>query len=247
MALSVAGLLLVRKFVDVQHFAAHHQVGGNLLSIMGTLYAVVLGFVVVNASSDAQAIRVDIATEANSVLNIERYASVFPKANAEEVRTACIEYCKAVVDDEWPAMPQGRISTRAWQCMLNIWFSIKKCEPHTNQEQAFYSLILDNYTQMADDRRMRLFSARIRMSPLLWMVIIAGGVITIVFTYFFAVESLKFQILMTLFVALTLSLNIFLVASTSVPLQNGARISPIAFQAAEKIMELNIGMPKEGP
>ena len=46
---SVAGLLITRKLVDLNKLRASHEVGGYLLSVVGTLYAVLLGLVVVDA------------------------------------------------------------------------------------------------------------------------------------------------------------------------------------------------------
>jgi hypothetical protein len=68
--LAIAGLLLVRRFVDHAYLKSHHEVAGYLLSVIGTLYAVLLAFVVVDAQSNVQQARQNAEAEANSVVDI---------------------------------------------------------------------------------------------------------------------------------------------------------------------------------
>lgn len=46
--LSVAGLLAVRRYIHLDNLRKCHEVGGYLLSVVGTMYAVLLGLVVVD-------------------------------------------------------------------------------------------------------------------------------------------------------------------------------------------------------
>ncbi|MFX7701453.1 hypothetical protein ABTJ88_19765, partial [Acinetobacter baumannii] len=51
---AIIGVLIVRKRFKATLLKTHHEVGGYLMSILGSLYAVVLGFVVVTVSQDVQ-------------------------------------------------------------------------------------------------------------------------------------------------------------------------------------------------
>ncbi len=53
----VAGLLITRKLVDLNKLRASHEVGGYPLSVVGTLYAVLLGLVFVDAMEKFQVAR----------------------------------------------------------------------------------------------------------------------------------------------------------------------------------------------
>jgi hypothetical protein len=68
--LAVGGMLLVRKRVGVDALSSYHEVAGYLLSVVGTLYAVLLGFVVVDAMEHTQELRVLVDQEASGLCNI---------------------------------------------------------------------------------------------------------------------------------------------------------------------------------
>src|SRR5262249_32314689 len=104
--------------------------------------------------------------------------------------------------------------------------------------QAIYSSMLTQFGQVADSRRFRVVTSHGSVSPVLWAVLIAGGALTIVFTYFFAVESLKAQALMTILVAVTISLNVMLVGLFSNPYRGNLRIQPSGFMYDQKMFQI---------
>jgi hypothetical protein len=60
-------------------------------------------------------------------------------------------------------------------------------------------------------RRYRMVAAKNGLSSVLWAVLIAGGVLIVLFSYFFFLESLIAQTLMTAFVAIFISMNVYLI------------------------------------
>lgn len=71
--------------------------------------------------------------------------------------------------------------------------------------------MLDDLEELSDARKYRMVAAKSQLSPVLWSVLITGGVMIVLFTYFFFVQSLLTQTLMTAFVAIFLSMNIYLI------------------------------------
>jgi hypothetical protein len=238
---AITGLFFVRR--KWANTVAHHEVGGYMLSILGTLYAVVLGFVVVNVSESVQQVKMTIATEANSLLNIYRFADGLPAKNKEELAVALLEYSDAVADKEWDLMIHGILCPDTWRAQEHIWQALKNCKPQSNQEQAFYNSILDNFSSMLTARRTRLVQAGGFVSPVLWLVLIGGGVATISFTYFFSTKSLRAQMAMTALVTITLALNLYLVVVNSSPFEGEFRIRPVAYRIASKILSLKGAAP----
>jgi len=55
--LSVLGLLFVRRTFHLDKLKSCHEVGGYLLSVVGTMYAVLLGLIVVDAMTKFQTAR----------------------------------------------------------------------------------------------------------------------------------------------------------------------------------------------
>lgn len=243
--LAVVGLLLVRRKFDFRPIGAHHEVGGYMFSIVGTLYSVVLGFMVVDVSNHMQEARVTIGAEVNALINIYRISDGFPEKNKVEFQDACISYARAVSEDEWDKMPRGGVSKRAWEAMFMLWNAVKHCQPVTPQEQCFYSALMENFDNMSANRRVRLVMARGRVSAVLWVVLVAGAIATISFTYLFSVDKLFSQVVMTMLVSLTLCLNFYLIVVNSNPFDGDFRIRPQIYQVAAKIMSLRGKIPEQ--
>ncbi len=240
---AILGLLLARKYWHSNKTHLHHEIGGYMLSVMGTLYAVVLGFVVVNVSDSVHQDKVNIGNEINAMLNMARIADGLPKKTEEEIRLACLDYSKAVVNEEWQMMPKGQLCMSTWRATKNIWVAIKSYKPESPQEQAFYSSILENFNTMVACRRTRLVTAAGYVSPILWVVLIGGGIMTITFTYFFSSQNFISQILMTALITITLSLNLYLVVLNSSPFCGEFRIKPTGFQLAGRVLEAKGELP----
>jgi len=68
-------------------------------------------------------------------------------------------------------------------------------------------------------------------------VLITGGVFTVIFTYFFGVADTRIQALMTMLVAVTLSLNVYLVYVFGNPMSTDFGIKPGPFQLDLLIFE----------
>lgn len=235
--LAVIGMLVVRRYVNVSRLKPHHEVAGYLLSVIGTLYAVLLAFVVVDAQSNVQQARQTAESEANSVADLFHYAGWLPPEVRQKVRSLCLEYVTAVIDEEWNAMEEFRHSARAATDLHSLWDAVRRYEPQTQAQQAAYSSILAELGTLGDCRRNRLLANQNGVSPLLWGVLVVGGVLTIVFTYFFGLDNLAAQILMTALVAITLSLNIFLVAAYTYPFAGAFKVTPDAFEFDQRIFK----------
>jgi len=237
--LSVLGLLLARKLTDHRRLKSHHEVGGYMFSILGTLYSVVLGFVVVTVSNDTQQARVNLAAEANAVFDMYRMSDALPMKTRDEIRIDCVHYCQSVVDDEWDRMTKNEMSAVAYNSVLDLWKSLKAFNPVSQQEQAVYSSLLEDYRNLSDARRIRLATALGRVSPVLWTVLVVGAFVTIGFSYFFGMENTRSQLIMTALVALVLSLNLYLVIVESHPFTGSFRVQPAPFKIALELFAID--------
>lgn len=229
-ALAVLGMLYVRKRVGVQELISQHEVAGNLLSVIGTLYAVLLGFVVVDAMNHQQDLRVIVDNEATHLCNIYLAAEGLPEKIRTSIRTHCQNYAQIVIDEEWPLLSHGGYSPQAFKNTWGLWKEISTFDPQTNREQALQQQLISEICAVTENRRTRLVSASHGVAPVMWVVLIVGGLFTLIFTFFFAVENLRTQVIMTILVALTLALNIFLVFVFGYPFSGDIAVRPDSFR-----------------
>jgi len=234
-AMAIVGLLAVRRTVNVQTLKECHEVGGYLLSVVGTLYAVLLGLVVVDSMQRFQSAQVTCQQEANSLADIYLLADHLPKEKQLEVKRLCLAYADDVIHKEWPTMDDGKESTDTRNKALKIMKALNAFEPQTNNESDMYQTVLSEACQLWDNRRARTNVAQYGVPVEEWMVLIAGGIVTIFFTYFFGMESLPLQVLMTTMITTLIGLNLLLVLWFGYPFSGDRKVHPSAFQVDQEV------------
>ena len=235
--LAVGGMLLVRRFVDLQRLNSYHEVAGYFLSIIGTLYAVLLGFVIVDAMNNLQNARMVAEQEANSLCNIYLVSEGLSTGCRDRLRFACSKYADAVINEEWRSMRLGESSPKAVVAIMGLWTTAARFEPSTEGEQNVHQTILSEVSTLSNNRRDRLVNSAHGVAPLMWAVLIVGGVFTVVFTYFFGTASIAAQVVMTILVSITLSLNVFLVYVFGYPFATELGVKPEALKLDQMIFK----------
>ena len=236
-ALSLLGLWVMRRFVGLETLKSYHEVSGPMLAMVGTLYAVVLGFIVVDALDSFQKARVLIEQEANALADVFHYGDGFAGPTRERIQQHCLDYVTNVIDDEWVQMDKGLASRKASNSVQKLWDVIIHVNPKTESEQTLYQCLLTQMGELGDCRRTRLVTAAHAFDPIIWTVLIAGGTFSIVLTYFFAIDSLRAQAFMTAIVAIILCLNMILVAMFGYPFSGDVKVYPDTFQHDRVIFE----------
>jgi hypothetical protein len=245
--LAVAGLLLARKIMDAEHLKSTHEVGGYLLSVVGTLYAVLLGLVVVDAMAKFQVARDTTSHEANALMDVYMLSDCLPKDKKDASRALCFDYATEVQNNEWKAMSKGQISTDARRIVIKLSKLLVSFEPVTENQKALYPQLVQESTELWDNRRMRVNMALYGVPAVEWIALIAGGAVTVIFTYFFGLEHLRLQICMTAMVAILISLNLVLLLMFGYPFSGSISISPDSFRLVQDVFEGKLGMVPATP
>lgn len=230
MLLAVGGVLLVRKRVSSEFLKEHHDVADPMLSIIGTLFAVLLGFMVANAMQRFEEARINTQQEASAVANVYRVATGLPEPTRSKLMHAAVDYVDSVINDEWPKLATKGTSEKAWHAYNELWNVCAHYTPSGNGDNNLHASLLSFMGTVGDTRRMRVGALHNGLPRDLWVVLLAGGIATIGFTYFFGIQNLRLQIVMTSMVSLAICLNMFLLFSFDDPFSGDVMISPTCFQ-----------------
>jgi hypothetical protein len=226
---SVGGMTLVRRFVKPDALKIDHDVTSALIAILGTLYAIVLGLVVVDALSHREQAELMESTEANALATVMHLCRTMPVAKRRPIMQAELDYCEAAVAREWDLLDKGTppdsVTVKAFS---ELWQKAAGYEPTTNRETNLHNFLLSAMTDFSNARRYRIVTCRHGLPSLLWLILIVGGICTIIFTYFFSAARGRTQAVMTSIVALMLCLNVLLVYFYSTPYKGDLRIEPSA-------------------
>lgn len=229
-SLSVAGLVLVRRYANIEWLKRQHEVASFFFLMIGTLYAVLIAFAIFVVWTQFQDAGSNLEHEANEVGDLSRMALAMQEPMRTNIRVALINYIEAVEEDEFPAMAEGRDSQRTWQAVEKLWKVYAEADPTTLKAQANYAESLKHMNELSNYRRIRLFTSRGTVPSMLWHLLYMGGIVLIVFTYFFGHDSLLSQGVMTAALAGILAFSVFLIYAYNSPFAGAARVRPTPFQ-----------------
>jgi hypothetical protein len=223
------GLLLVRRFFHKLDFKQHHEVAGYLLAVIGTMYSVLLGLIVVNVQTKFDQARLMAETEANCCSDLYNLSRGLPQEARIAIRIPLRDYYVVVQNQNWEDVSEGSAVEGSIPAYQSMWKAIAAYQPVGNRETSCYQTMLQTMKELSDARRFRVIARRRGLSPIIWCVLITGAALTILFTFFFWVESTITQVALTIFVALFISLNMLLVKLFENPYRSELMIKHGAF------------------
>lgn len=186
-----AGLFLVRGLVPSEALTASNDTVGSYLQTVGTIYAVLLAFVVFVVWSQFDQARKDVEREANELVDLHRTTQGLDAATAAPLRAALEAYVAAVLDEEWPAMARNDEDTiaRVAARLEPLWDALVACEPVSGTHCALHEEALERFNDLSDARADRLTASRTRIPMTLRLLLYTGACITVGSLYLFGVAD----------------------------------------------------------
>jgi Protein of unknown function (DUF4239) len=230
MLLAAGGLILVQRLVPNEVRMQHNDVAGFIYAVLGVVYAVLLGLMVVAVWEQWNAAAGRADEEASELAEVFWIADRMPESDGPRIQELVHAYARVVVEEEWPLMRQGKSSQKAWDLLDEIRSGVQDFQPSTPAQQVLYEQGLERVHELADARRERLLVADQGLPDILWVVLIIGGVVVVGFTYLFGLDSTLIHVLMVTALALVIALVLFTVAELDFPFRGGIRIGPEAME-----------------
>lgn len=202
-AAAVGVMHLVRSRSKIDHFFIEVERGAGIFAFLGTAFAVILAFVVLEAFQSFNDAKSGAEEEATTLVQLSRTAEFFPAAEQEPIEGVLICYGRAVINDEWPAMKEGRRSPVVQTWVNRFQDDLKELHPHTPAEEAAFLQLLDQQDKRTDARRVRLSEANRALPAPVWFFLGLGALTTVGFAFFFADRRELFIVQGSLIAAIT--------------------------------------------
>lgn len=227
---AVGGVLLVRRFVDVNQLKHHHDIAGPIFATVGVVYAVMLSYVLIIVWQNFDETNKNVVLEANYYADIYRDSTGLSEPFRGQMTKVTDDYINAIIDDEWKLLAQGQRSLQVQQLSDKEWKLYSAYEPTTDREKIFYAEILKRMNDAGELRRQRILDAQTGIHPMLWFILLFGGIITVVFAFFFGTENIKAQLIMTTLMAVLIVLILFTILIMDFPFSGDMSVKPDAFK-----------------
>ena len=238
-ALSLAGLIAVRRRVALEQLQEQHDVAAACFAVLGSLYGIVLAFVLVSSWERFEAARQDVQREVDALSDVYRHTQALPEPTRANLQQLILAYAHSVIDSEWPAMATGERSPETQRIFGAMWATLL-ATPASDQVAVFQNT-LSRMDDFSDARRGRLRYIRVGMPTVVWVFLVAAGIITVAFSYFFGLRLLVPQMLMTAALAGTMAFALVLIAELQQPFGGNVSVPPTDFVDALKLLKASTG------
>jgi hypothetical protein len=237
-----AGFVLVMTLIGAMHYlrrkfpaALTEQQQNTMIgpfSFIATLYAFLIGFVVVTLWHNFTEAGQVIAREAESITVLHRLSDGLPDGHT--VQKTLLEYVRSVREDEWPAMAEGMMSKKTEAVYLRLWEEGRAISPTTVREQVLHSKFVDELSNMSYHRRERIILNERELPRVLWGALLIGGLLLLVGLFFLSISTTGVQVLVDVMVIGMLLIMFYLAVEFSGPFRGDVRVSPSPLETLER-------------
>ena len=179
-AASVGLLWLARRNPMNERFASQLGEHTRAFDFLGIAFAILLGFVVLQAYDSYNDAKRGAEQEAQAVLELTRTASAFTPEEHERLEGTLVCYGRAVIEQGWPAMHDGGegspVVTDWGRRFREAAFEVRV---RSLVDEAVFRQLLAEQDRRIEGRRMRLAEAVRVTPPPMWFVLILGALLTV--------------------------------------------------------------------
>jgi hypothetical protein len=216
-------------------YAESDQVGWQL-SVLGTTYAVTLGFMLYTEWADFKSAELNVELEANALRNIYRLAQAMPHERTE-IETLARQYASQAIEHDWPEMAFGEVPEESHQVNEHLWKALLSSQLATPMETVAHDHALSELSLLTQHRRTRLLDSKYELPGIFWCVLLGGGVLTLLSVSIFGARQPKVHMLQVMSLTLLLTLVMLTIADIDKPFRGWVHVSDYAFHRALETMQ----------
>jgi hypothetical protein len=229
-------MLLLNRLWPQERRSVNNDLIGWQLTIVGTTYAVILGFMlytVWTAYGEAQA---NVDLEANALRDLYRTAEGLHDPQRTQFKLDARAYAEAVIDRDWPDMADGKVPEGSHDIDEAMWKTAMTLEPESQSDVIYTNQLLSQLTALTEHRRTRMLETVYKLPAIFWAVLIVGGVVTVLSAATFGARNTALHAFQVLSFTLLVTLVLLAISDVNLPFQGWVHIDNYAFLRARDYM-----------
>ncbi len=224
--LSVLGLYIVRILVPLETLKKNHEVAGFTFGVLGAFYGLLLAFVIVAAWERFDRASANVQEEGVALISLYRLSKGFSAPAASDMQHTIRAYTHRLIDVEWPAMANSNFAGIDDSLgTLPLWQIVATYKSDDPRQTLLVDKSFDQLSKLTEETSLRYLYSRENLPSVVWLVIYAGLLITIGFSYFFGLETFFSQALMCGVFSTLLGLTILAILELAHPYQGTVVVS----------------------
>lgn len=222
-------LLLDRRMEDATRKRAN-GVNGWQLSILGAIYAVVLGFMLSDGWIAYQRAVEDVRAEASAVRMIDRVAGLMPASCAAQLQQETQNYVANVIDEEWPAMASHHGSSLLKPKLSGMWVALSNCEVH---DPAARTSVIQALADLQSRRDARVQDCEDHLPVITWAVLLIGGTSVVISSCLLSNERRWVHYFHVGSLTVLISVSLLAISDLDRPFEGGTHIEATPFKIVQ--------------
>jgi len=219
------GLYLVRRKYSAEVLKENHEVAAIIFNAFGLFYGVLVAFVVFVTWNGYDEATKNLQMEASEALDIFHSAEAFPDPAKKIIQQGVRDYIASVYNDEVQRMSEGDISLYSGGAHATLRILFSQVDANSIPNRELYAESLRGLNNLAQYRRMRIFAGNDTVPPVIWLVLLVGGVFAVSYTFFFGMKNIKAQYLITTTLTVMITSILFLIYVLDHPFTGTSRVS----------------------
>lgn len=222
------GTYLFRKYIQMSPQRSHNELIGYMFATLAGFYGLLLGFVVFLAWDSLNRAQTDASLEGSAARDLYRDIKYYPRpAEVAELKSAYLDYVDIVVKDEFPAMEALKPIDKHNRDAFNKVF---RTMGQLDMNNPYFSQMFAQLNQLATYRSIRQLDASSAIPLEVWVPLLLGGAIILVFAVMLDVESLRLHLMVNAMLGAFIGLVVYIIIIVDHPFTGRMKIEPVEYR-----------------
>src|SRR5262249_33106774 len=179
----------------------------------------------------------NLQMEASQALDIYHIAAAFPDAPRNKIQQGVSDYLSGVYNDELSKLAEGDLQLYSGGAHNSLKILFAQVDASSIPNRELYGEALKCLNSLAQYRRMRIFAGNDTVPPVIWLVLLVGGLFAVSYTFFFGMKNIRAQYLITTTLTVTVTSILFLIYVLDHPFTGTSRVSLAPLRQAMQTMQ----------
>ena len=223
---------VIRRWIMPRfHMRPHEsEYPSTIIASVMVFYGLVAALVAITVWERHTLVAERVSGEASAVASVWRDLGGYPAPERDALRDMLRGYTEYLIQDAWPEYRKGRVPAEGVDWLDRFQERLLTFEPTSESLKILHAETLRSYNQMILVRRLRLDAVGTGLPGLIWMLVIAGAMISIFVSLLFPVEDGPYQSVMAVSLAALIALVILVILGLDQPFRGDLGVSPESFR-----------------
>lgn len=200
------------------------EVVGGFFQVVGSIYAILIGLVVYDATSRYSDAHQNVVDESKALVSVFLLADqIKPNNVSMKIKSLAQSYVNEVVSNDWDHLENETVNIKARGLIKELNQRIIELSPKTKNEEIIIPILVQNAMDAWRYRMSRFDVSTHRLPGSEWILLVMGGIATMVITFFYYLECNKSQSMLTFIAAFIISFSLYAILLFSEPYRGDLR------------------------